>query len=75
MYGNAREWVQDVWHDNYTGAPTDGSAWVTGGDSSQRVLRGGSWVDSPQVLRSAVRGRYGQDGRINFTGLRIARTF
>ena len=31
------------WHENYNGAPNDGSAWVTGGDASRRVVRGGSW--------------------------------
>jgi formylglycine-generating enzyme required for sulfatase activity len=31
MLGNAYEWTQDCWHDDYTGAPADGSAWTTGG--------------------------------------------
>ena len=25
--GNVGEWVQDCWHKNYQGAPSDGSAW------------------------------------------------
>jgi formylglycine-generating enzyme required for sulfatase activity/uncharacterized caspase-like protein len=74
MHGNVWEWVQDVWHDNYAGAPIDGSAWVTGGDQSRGVLRGGSWSDAPQGLRSANRGRGGLDDSDIFTGLRIART-
>jgi len=44
MHGNVWEWCQDVWHGNYNGAPTDGSAWESGGDSAFRVLRGGSWL-------------------------------
>lgn len=40
MSGNALEWCQDTWHDNYQGAPKDGSAWMSGGDG-RIVLRGG----------------------------------
>jgi formylglycine-generating enzyme required for sulfatase activity len=29
MGGNVWEWVADCYHDNYDGAPTDGSAWMT----------------------------------------------
>ena len=28
MHGNVREWCEDHWHDNYKGAPSDGSAWI-----------------------------------------------
>jgi formylglycine-generating enzyme required for sulfatase activity/uncharacterized caspase-like protein len=75
MHGNVREWVQDVWHDNYIGAPTDGSAWMTGGDSSRRVRRGGSWYDDPQFLRSAYRIGITPVIRDYVIGFRIARTF
>ncbi|MDT9340631.1 formylglycine-generating enzyme family protein, partial [Trichodesmium erythraeum 21-75] len=56
MHGNVREWCQDVGHGNYDGAPVDGSAWVNGGSSSSRVLRGGSWFNYPRWCRSALRG-------------------
>ncbi len=75
MHGNVWEWVQDVWHDNYSGAPSDGSAWVTGGDQSWRVLRGGSWGGTPQDLRSAFRFWFAPVNRVVYTGFRIARTF
>ena len=55
MHGNVWEWCQDVWHGNYNGAPTDGSAWLSGGDGSLRLLRGGSWSLFPRYCRSAVR--------------------
>jgi formylglycine-generating enzyme required for sulfatase activity len=55
MHGNVLEWCQDVWHENYEDAPTDGSAWIKGGDSSLRILRGGSWGDNPRYCRSAYR--------------------
>ena len=29
MHGNVWEWCDDTWHENYKGAPTDGSAWIT----------------------------------------------
>ena len=55
MHGNVLEWCQDHWHDNYDGAPTDGSAWLTDGDDTYRVLRGGSWINDPEYCRSASR--------------------
>ena len=55
MHGNVWEWVEDCWNESYQGAPSDGSAW-TSGDCSRRVLRGGSWVNDPEYLRSADRG-------------------
>ena len=58
MHGNVWEWVEDCSHDSYSGAPTDGSAWTTGGDCSRRVLRGGSWNYLPWNLRSANRNWY-----------------
>ena len=58
MHGNVWEWCADRWHENYQGAPIDGSAWEMGGDASCRTLRGGSWVDGPVDCRSAVRGRF-----------------
>ena len=57
MHGNVSEWCEDVWHDSYEGAPTDGSPWVEGGDQSLRVVRGRSWFDIPMLCRSADRTR------------------
>jgi len=46
--------VQDSWHDDYQGAPVDGSAWEKS-DGGPRVVRGGSWGSGPKWLRSAAR--------------------
>ena len=70
MHGNVWEWCQDYWHDSYAGAPTDGSARVSGGDSN-RVLRGGSWVGGAGYLRSAVRGRSEPGNRLYIFGFRV----
>jgi eukaryotic-like serine/threonine-protein kinase len=74
MHGNVWEWVEDVWHENYEGAPDDGSAWTEGGDPNSRLLRGGSWLIRPHGSRSAVRGR-SHFGVLNYAiGFRVART-
>jgi formylglycine-generating enzyme required for sulfatase activity len=59
MHGNVCEWCEDVWHENYNGAPTDGSAWLTGGEQHKRV-RGGSWNDDDHC-RSAYRNSYDEN--------------
>lgn len=76
MSGNVKEWVQDCWHDNYIGAPTDGSAWTSGCSSSydRRVLRGGSWKSSASDTRAANRGITTPVFRDNYNGFRLART-
>jgi len=73
MHGNVWEWVQDCWNDSYRGAPSDGSAWMSG-DCGRAVLRGGSWDGYGQVLRSAGRFRGGRDYRFDITGFRPARS-
>ena len=72
MSGNAHEWVEDSWHDNYIGAPSDGTAWQ--GDGSVRVLRSGSWISDPQNMRSVYREKGAHDFRYYSSGFRLART-
>ena len=74
MHGNVWEWCEDNWHKDYRGnPPVDGSTWG-GGDEFRRVLRGGSWNDDPQILRSAFRFRLRPDDRNYIGGFRVART-
>ena len=69
MHGNVWEWVQDTWHDNYEGSPNKGEAWVKGDD--RRVLRGGSWLDTPDYLRSAFRNGGTPDLQFVNIGFRV----
>jgi formylglycine-generating enzyme required for sulfatase activity len=72
MAGNVGEWVEDCYHDNYRGAPTDGSAW-TSGDCSERVNRGGHWLMDARGLRSAQRLSQPTDYRFSAYGFRVGR--
>jgi formylglycine-generating enzyme required for sulfatase activity len=77
MHGNVWEWVEDDWHENYRGAPADGSAWKetkTGSGPRLCVLRGGSWSGDSSGCRSACRGWGGTDIRVSGIGFRVART-
>lgn len=86
MSGNAWEWVQDCWHDDYTGAPSDGSAWtrdcsdiarIEGGrfvKEPNKVFRGGSWYNVDSLLRAGVRYRSPAGDRAGTIGFRLART-
>jgi len=56
MHGNVWEWVQDLWHDDCNGAPTDGSAWLEAGHGGYvGVTRGGSFAAPPWLCRSYSR--------------------
>jgi len=73
VHGNVWEWVEDCWNDTYQGAPTSGSAW-TSGVCGRRVVRGGSWVVTPGLLRAAYRRRNTSGFRSLDQGFRLART-
>ena len=70
--GNIAEWVQDCWNEGYTGAPSDGSAWLSG-TCTMRVLRGGYFESKAQSVRSAARFRYDSDVRYPGNGFRVVR--
>ncbi len=72
MHGNVYEWCEDIRHGNYNGAPDDGSAWLESG-GSDRVLRGGSWLNVPRGARSASRGFNDPADRSDLIGFRVVR--
>ena len=73
MLGNVWEWTEDCYNTSYNGAPTNGSAWLTG-DCTLRVNRGGSWLNGPWYVRAAFRGWVTSSSRYSFLGFRVSRT-
>jgi formylglycine-generating enzyme required for sulfatase activity len=73
VHGNVWELCADSWHNNYRGAPEDGSAWM-GGDEARRVSRGGSRGYGPRWLRAAARSWYSSGYRNRNRGFRVARS-
>jgi formylglycine-generating enzyme required for sulfatase activity len=76
MHGNVWEWVQDYWHNSYDGAPADGTARLNSSDDFEniRVVRGGSFGDKPDLIRSAKRDSQAAGYKALNLGFRIART-
>jgi formylglycine-generating enzyme required for sulfatase activity len=71
MLGNVWQWTQDCYVPNYRGAPTDGSP-VAGAADCGRVLRGGSWCDTPAWMRSSTRNWFDAAERFDYIGVRLA---
>jgi formylglycine-generating enzyme required for sulfatase activity/tRNA A-37 threonylcarbamoyl transferase component Bud32 len=73
IHGNVWEWVEDSWHDNYQGAPNDGSAWISNDENySERGLRGGSWSNLPVNCRVAVRSNLNRSVIVYYIGFRVS---
>jgi formylglycine-generating enzyme required for sulfatase activity len=72
VHGNIWEWTEDCYHPDYQGAPTDGSA-RTGAACANHTLRGGSRINGPKAVRSAIRMMWGAKG--DFAGFRVVRAF
>jgi len=86
MSGNLWEWVQDEYHDNYNGAPREGSGWCTGvcpenasdpnynpNNIANRVLRGGGWTASISEIQAATRLYFPPTGQDTLFGGRLSR--
>ncbi|WP_196140716.1 formylglycine-generating enzyme family protein [Aliikangiella sp. G2MR2-5] len=71
MHGNASEWVQDCYQENYLNAPTDGGA-VQQGNCPTRVVRGGSWYELMIASTATIRIIKKAASRNNGIGFRLA---
>jgi len=72
LHGYVWEWCADAWFPDYNGAPSDGSA-RDDAKAKERVLRGGSFADPPEMLRSAYRHHRSADFRSDAVGFRCVR--
>ena len=71
MGGGVDQWVEDCWHRNYQGAPTDGAVW-SAGDCASHVIRSGSWKNDARYVRPANRDNYDTNVRYPTHGFRVA---
>jgi formylglycine-generating enzyme required for sulfatase activity/class 3 adenylate cyclase len=71
MGGGVDQWVEDCWHKNYQGAPSDGSPWVEG-DCVSHVIRSGSWKNDARYARPTNRDSYDTNVRYPTHGFRVA---
>jgi formylglycine-generating enzyme required for sulfatase activity/class 3 adenylate cyclase len=71
MGGGIDQWVEDCWHKNYQGAPSDGSPWIEG-DCAAHVIRSGSWKNDARYVRPANRDSYDTNVRYPTHGFRVA---
>ena len=68
MLGNVWQWVADDYGPYKGDSQTDPLVKVDG--AKDKVLRGGSWVVSPQLVRASYRDRFEPAGRDYITGFR-----
>ena len=73
MHGNVWEWVEDCLQPTTKGHPRTAQPGCTG-DCNHRVVRGGSWINVPRLVRAAVRSSNAPDFRDYDLGFRIGRT-
>jgi formylglycine-generating enzyme required for sulfatase activity len=71
MHGNVWEWCADVWHPDYSGAPSDGRVWIDGGDENRRPVRGGGWNDIAFFARSSQRASQPSETTSAWIGFRV----
>lgn len=71
MCGNVWEWVQDCYTESYSGAPTNGNAWIDG-NCDRRIVRGKAWDSKVQINASTYRYWWGNNRYYQNTGFRLA---
>lgn len=69
--GNVYEFCQDDQHDDYRGAPADGSAWFSPGGTYRVITRGGSWRDVPEDIVIKERCWLHRETTSSETGFRV----
>jgi len=65
--GNVAEWCEDAYVRDY---PADGADESAATNGTARVIRGGSWLDPPDLYRMAKRFGFAPQGRRDFIGFR-----
>ena len=73
MHGYLWEFVADDWHDSHQGAPSDGSARRSKDQKSSPVIRGGSWMETFDLLTSSARRTVPADFKRADLGFRCVR--
>ncbi len=73
VIGNVWEWVADCSHENYEGAPEDGSAWIDGGNCDLAMMRGGAYGGRPSRYSLAIRAGRPRQGNVVAVGFRVAK--
>ncbi|MEX0324036.1 MAG: formylglycine-generating enzyme family protein [Puniceicoccaceae bacterium] len=68
MHGNVWEWCSDAFS-TYTDSVEAGPS--TKASTAPRIIRGGSWFNEPEALRSANRHRHPVDSRQTNLGFRV----
>jgi formylglycine-generating enzyme required for sulfatase activity len=75
MHGNAREWCQDWYDENYYSySPTDNPQGPKTGP--EHILRGGNWLYPAEYCRASRRCRIDTEGRKSYgSGFRVCRSY
>ncbi|MDD3125640.1 MAG: formylglycine-generating enzyme family protein [Candidatus Kapabacteria bacterium] len=71
MSGNVWEWCEDDFHENYYGAPSDGSAWIDSPRNIERIQRGGGWAVMSSDCRIADRHHLPSEQSSKIIGFRL----
>ena len=72
MAGNVSEWVNDWYNENYyRSSPSENPLGPTTGE--HRVMRGGSWIEFEETLRTASRVHWRLDKTFCYNGFRCVR--
>jgi formylglycine-generating enzyme required for sulfatase activity len=74
MIGNVQQWTEDCGNDTFDGAPTDGSAWLSG-KCGLRIIRGNIWDSSALDLRVTARTAGTVEWKHVWTGFRVAESY